>query len=88
MVNGRTDAEDMAARHEERNGDSPQWPRWIPVTKRLPEHHQLVLVFDPECFGFGLAALTKDQGWRGEEVNMYAPTHWMPLPAPPEEEKP
>ena len=26
MVNGRTEAEDMVARHEERNGEPPQWP--------------------------------------------------------------
>ena len=58
--------------------------QWIPVSERLPEEDRLVLVFDPEMGGHGLATYTKSDGWLGEDVALYEPSHWMPLPAPPE----
>jgi hypothetical protein len=58
-------------------------PRWIPVGERLPEEDRLVLVFDPEMGGHGLATYTKSDGWLGEDVALYEPSHWMPLPEPP-----
>jgi hypothetical protein len=60
---------------------------WIPVTERLPDEDQLVLVFDPELADLGLATYTKSDGWLGECVALYEPTHWMALPAPPETSK-
>jgi hypothetical protein len=60
---------------------------WIPVTERLPDEDQLVLVFDPELADLGLATYTKSDGWLGECVALYEPTHWMPLPAPPTDGK-
>ncbi len=56
---------------------------WIPVSERLPEEDRLVLVFDPEMGGHGLATYTKSDGWLGEDVALYEPSHWMPLPEPP-----
>ena len=56
---------------------------WISVEDCLPEEDQLVLVFDPELGGFGLATYTKSDGWLGDDVALYKPTHWQPLPAPP-----
>lgn len=51
-------------------------PRWIPVTERLPEENDAVLVVWKDG-DIGLAFMHKDD-WD------YA-THWMPLPLPPEE---
>jgi hypothetical protein len=62
-------------------------PDWIPVTERLPDEDRLVLVFDPELADLGLATYTKSDGWLGECVALYEPTHWMPLPAPPTDRK-
>ena len=60
---------------------------WISVSERLPEEDQLVLVFDPELADLGLATYTQSDGWLGECVALYEPSHWMPLPAPPETSK-
>lgn len=51
-------------------------PRWIPVTERLPEENDAVLVVWKDG-DIGLAFMHKDD-WD------YA-THWMPLPLPPKE---
>lgn len=61
---------------------------WIPVTERLPEPFQRVLVY--ELFGADLA--TYDIGWRlgidpegwlcGDSAECW-PSHWRPLPPPP-----
>jgi hypothetical protein len=59
--------------------------RWIPVTERLPEEDRLVLVFDPELGGHGLATYTKSDGWLGDDDVLYEPSHWMPLPPGPSE---
>jgi len=62
-------------------------PRWIPISERLPDEDQLVLVFDPELADLGLATYTKSDGWLGECVALYEPTHWMPLPPTPRTSK-
>ena len=124
MVNGRTVAEDMAARH----GEPPQWPcpicgkyidccschfrasdvivatrrlvqeierlraaepRWIPVTERLPEVGQRVLGFWMSHRGAVQSVRGAVGGWLDDDGAVTTPpSHWMPLPAPPEEEKP
>ena len=61
-------------------------PRWIPVTERLPNAHELVLIYNPGYLmttGF----IYEDGRWRVRSVDYPdTPTHWMPLPEPPKEE--
>lgn len=63
--------------------------KWIPVTERLPADRGSYLVVDD---GIVKEAFYGKE-WAGENwvdpVEMYMafyPTHWMPLPQPPEEE--
>ena len=60
-------------------------PEWIPVTERLPENDDLVLVyFTWKTFPVGEVDVSayhpRAQRW---ETN-WSITHWMPLPKPPE----
>jgi hypothetical protein len=67
--------------------------RWIPVSERLPEESDLVLVatqYEQEVWGSwnGMhVASLRDGKWREEvESNVVAVvTHWMPLPPHPAE---
>jgi hypothetical protein len=62
-------------------------PRWIPVSERLPEIRVSVLCSSKEPPG-------EDAVWIGQREEydwffpganeMGTPTHWMPLPEPPE----
>jgi hypothetical protein len=70
-------------------GDSKPQPKdnWIPVSERLPELRQEVLVFVPVDSwtknGIEVDFLVKTpvgNYWDGSEDK---PTHWQPLPAPP-----
>lgn len=72
-----------------------QFPAWIPVTDRLPEDHDWVLVWHTgyktpkkalfhvaECFEFDGGGAWYLDGYSSLEGTV---THWMPLPDPPEE---
>lgn len=60
-------------------------PKWIPVSERLPEPYTTVLTLGKE----GLQCAERiDEDWtvhfsKVENVKIYNPTHWMPLPQPP-----
>ena len=73
------------------NCASKEYPRWIPVTERLPEKNGYYLVSRRMDTSDGLPPLevTMRQfyiksGWQSVS-EAYPVTHWMPLPQPPEE---
>lgn len=59
---------------------------WISVKERLPEHFEDVLTFeDGECYRVNsISELTK-YWWDSDEGFERNPSHWMPLPKPPED---
>ena len=73
-------------------GDYSENTRWIPVTERLPEDLQTVLVVRKDggiyCWMYSACSPT-DEVWCDEYANafsVYDVTHWIPLPEPPKEE--
>ncbi|TFO57543.1 DUF551 domain-containing protein [Escherichia coli] len=70
----------------ELSGNSPVTPDgWIPVSERMPEPYEYVLVTD----GFDGCEVMRvnTDGYWGPAKSLYPGgiTHWMPLPEPPQE---
>lgn len=65
------------------NGLSLRRDRWIPVSERLPDHTNTVIVSD--AAGVWFASRTKHGEWLDTcgSGEMQGVTHWMPLPEPP-----
>ena len=56
--------------------------RWIPVTERLPEKYNRVLVYSKATrMGRGIDFINADGNW----FSTQKVSHWMPLPQPPED---
>ena len=67
-------------------GNSPVTPDgWIPVSKRMPEPYEYVLVTDG--FDGCVVMRVNTDGYWGPTKSLYPGgiTHWMPLPEPPQE---
>lgn len=65
-----------------------QIPEWVPVTKRLPNKGQKVLIYWREAGEPAIDTAFWQGRWAALHwVNMGDKvTHWMPLPEPPKEE--
>jgi len=63
-----------------------QAQEWISVNDRLPQEWQRVLVCNV-AEEWTTAADYRERGWTMHGEGIRPPTHWMPLPAPPETSK-
>lgn len=67
--------------------------RWIPVSERMPIEFEAVIAFDGDQV-YGEAMYSSDDGFTidgyepCDRLNLQNVTHWMPLPAAPQEPKP
>ena len=68
-------------------------PKWIPVTEQLPEDETYVLISFKRNMAVAYRKVGRwhvmcGGGWKTTvSLLEQQPTHWMPLPEPPEEEK-
>lgn len=66
--------------------------RWIPVSERMPIEFEAVIAFDGDQV-YGEAMYSSDDGFTidgyepCDRLNLQNVTHWMPLPAAPQEVK-
>lgn len=73
------------------NGNSPVIPDgWISCSERMPDNDESkpIAIFTGKCLGQGMFVATYDDDgffdyWEGMEI--IGVTHWMPLPAPPQQ---
>lgn len=80
---------------QKRIAELEEYRRWIPVTERLPDHSENVLVCVTDSYrnvtlehAYLLAQYIAGDGWILEmwpEIENPNVTHWMPLPEFPEE---
>jgi len=74
---------DQISRQREIITELEEQNRWIPVEERLPEDGIVVLVMNDRVGIKSIAISRRDVGyWNNVR---FETTHWMPLPAPPEE---
>ena len=63
--------------------------QWIPVSERLPDGDDEVLVYDPVREAVETAEYLAEHrswlasAWEYDGRSYIFPTHWMPLPEPP-----
>jgi hypothetical protein len=79
--------------HAEIEDLEEQVPRWISVTERMPEPDTFAIVATKHgvCEAlYGLAGIESPNDppyWVVANYGEVWPTHWMPLPAPPSDDK-
>ena len=87
-MNALTKAINKLAAYEDSEEQGTLFPRWIPVTARLPEKRKWVLC---RCeAGITDVLRYENAEWYHDPTHVYFfdfVTHWMPIPAPPEEEE-
>lgn len=69
-------------------GNSPVIPdTWIPVSEQMPEDARWCAVITE--YGYYVQCWSDGQGWLGDDISIpnVDVTHWMPLPAAPQEVK-
>lgn len=76
----------------EQNGDTPaQSQGWIPVSERIPDNTEPVLCIEKRAdfgtYGQPFVCWHDGGGWVGKTNYRPIVTHWMPLPAGPQEVK-
>ncbi|ELT6814167.1 DUF551 domain-containing protein [Klebsiella pneumoniae] len=76
----------------EQNGDTPaQSQGWIPVSERIPDNTEPVLCIEKRAdfgtYGQPFVCWHDGGGWVGKTNYRPIVTHWMPLPAAPQEVK-
>ncbi|SWP78011.1 Eaa1 [Klebsiella pneumoniae] len=61
--------------------------KWIPVSEQMPEDAQWCVVITE--YGYYVQCWSDGQGWLGDDISIpnVDVTHWMPLPAAPQEVK-
>ena len=63
--------------------------KWIPVSERLPENENEVLMVDNMGDRYLGAYMERERAWRHEDGDIkgkgYPVTHWQPLPPAPTE---
>lgn len=64
--------------------------RWIPVTERMPEDFENVLIWDkidndPFTGHYSKSDGWTIDGWENAPDSTFKITHWMPCPEPPKE---
>ncbi|MXM35017.1 DUF551 domain-containing protein [Klebsiella pneumoniae] len=74
----------------EQNGDTPaQSQGWIPVSERIPDNTEPVLCIEKRAdfgtYGQPFVCWHDGGGWVGKTNYRPIVTHWMPLPAAPQE---
>ena len=67
------------------DGKADAAQRWIPVSERLPEQYESVIVWTSDR-EIGEAEYDGKQFYWTSDDNYTNATHWMPLPEPPKEE--
>ncbi len=82
---------------EELEPTMAEWERrWIPIDESPPDRGQIVLAYrsnvPPQSFTVAVCTYDKhlpenEYGFRTDWAEDIKPTHWMPLPAPPETSK-